>query len=251
MKPDSIFKILIVDDDAFNREGMRLYLERLGFSILEAGDETAAWNAIVANIPEVVVLDIVIPPDPDTRLNLNQSVGVRLARRIKQVYPSMGIVLFSAYEDRGSDVWEIIHDGGRGMVYKLKGCQPAALFMAIHEARAGRVLIDPEVLANPHSLSEELVKRLTVEERPWVEHVSARLGLLTAGEREIVNWVAAAHTTEGIAQNLGITAEAVENYIIAIYAKLGLSELAGQSTTLRQSTVLAKACLLNDLRTGG
>lgn len=68
------------------------------------------------------------------------SYGIGLARRIKAALPSLGIVLFSAYEDRGSDVREMVREGTRGLAYKLKGSQPTALLAAIQDVMAGRVV---------------------------------------------------------------------------------------------------------------
>jgi CheY-like chemotaxis protein len=55
--------LLLVDDDVFNREGLRLYLEREGFRLLEAGDEASAWALALGQPPDVAVVDISIPPD--------------------------------------------------------------------------------------------------------------------------------------------------------------------------------------------
>ena len=91
----------------------------------------------------------------------------------------LGVVLFSAYEDRGREVLEMVRQGVRGLAHKLKGCPPKALLEAINEVRLGRVLIDPEV-TNPHSLADEFRARLTAEERPWVEE---RTGAIRSNSR--------------------------------------------------------------------
>ena len=53
--------ILLVDDDAFNREGVRLYLAREGFAVLEAGDEETAWQIFQARAPQSVFRGVVRP----------------------------------------------------------------------------------------------------------------------------------------------------------------------------------------------
>lgn len=240
-------KILIIDDDIFNRDGLRLYLKHQGFEILEAGDAATAYQVATAQQPDVAIIDIVIPTAPRASLQMSRSTGIRLARQLKKAIPSLGIVFFSAHEDRGSEVWEMVQEGTRGLVYKLKGCRPGALLQAIHEAMAGHVLIDSEVLTNPRSLVDELLERLTADERPWVESAVACLDRLTPREQDIAHRLAASHTTQGIARSLGIAPKTVENHIGHIYSKLELSNLTGKDTSLRKVMILAKACMVNDL----
>lgn len=240
--------ILLVDDDVFNRDGVRLYLTREGFEVWEAGDEETAWQLAAARTPNAALVDISIPPDPRTPSRSAHSFGLHLAQRLKNAYPALGLVLFSAYEDRGREVLDMVRDGVRGLAYKLKGCQPNALLVAIQDTLAGRVVIDPEVRANPRDLAEELLQRLTPNERQWVENAVANFRQLTPREREIANRLAASHNTEGIAQALSVTPKTAENYIGHVYDKLRLNEMGREAPHLRKVVVLAKACMVNDLR---
>lgn len=240
--------LLLVDDDAFNREGIRLYLKGEGFDVMEAGDEESAWAAAETGGLDAAVVDISIPPDPRTPSRPSHSFGVTLARRIKAANPALGVVLFSAYEDRGSDVLEMVREGMRGIAYKLKGSQPGALLAAIHDVMAGRVVIDPEVHANRRGLADELLRRLTPDERKWVEIAVASFEQLTPREKEIALRLAASHNTEGIASALSVAPKTTENYITHVYDKLGLNEMAREAPHLRKVVVLAKACMINDLK---
>lgn len=240
--------MLIVDDDAFNRQGVRLYLETLDYLVLEAADETTAYEVAVRERPAVVVVDIVIPPRPNERAQIRRSAGIRLARRLKKLDPSIGIVLFSAYEDRGRQIWDMVRDGARGFVYILKGALPQALADAIEDARDGRVSIDSEVLFNPRPLADELLARLSDEERVWVEDVLAALPGLTEREWDIAQRLAAAHMPQSIADQLGISVRTVENHVGSIYHKVGLRDMGGASASMRKSLILAKACIIHDLR---
>lgn len=244
-------KILLVDDDAFNREGMRLYLKREGMEVVEAGDEAAAWEVVQAQSLDAAVIDISIPPDGGSPSKVSNSYGIRLANRIKQTFPAAGVVLFSAYGDRGSEILDMIREGTRGVAYKLKGNQPSALLAAIHEVIAGRVVIDPEVHANRQGLAEELIKRLTSDEGHWVEIAVANFGLLTPREKEIALRLAASHNTEGISQALSISSKTTENYITHIYDKLGLNNIAQEAPHMRKVVILSKACMINDLQKEG
>ncbi|MEW5871956.1 MAG: response regulator transcription factor [Chloroflexota bacterium] len=239
-------RLLLVDDNLFNRQGMCLYLQGQGFQVCEAGDEASAWGLCQQRL-DAAVIDISIPPDPDTPSRPEHSFGIHLARRLKEAHPTLGVVLFSAYEDRGAEVLDMVRDGVRGMAYKLKGCQPRALLQAIHEVLAGRVLIDPEVHANRPALADELLNRLTPDERSWVHYALQTFDQLTPREVEIAQRVAASHNTSGIARALSITPKSVENYIARIYDKLGLNEMA-PGADLRKVVLLAKVCMIHDLR---
>lgn len=240
--------LLVADDDAFNREGLRLYLSRHGFEVHEAGDEETAWQVARSKTPKAAIIDIAMPVRPGARLQSSDSAGIRLAKRLKEAFPALGLVLFSAYEDRGGEVLDMLRNGSRGLAYKLKGCSPAALLVAIEEVIAGRVLIDAEVHGNPHRLADELLRRLTADERCWVLGAVENLPQLTPREREIAYRVAASHNIGGIAKAAHVTAKTAENYIGHVYDKLGLNEMGRQAPYLRKAIVLAKACMVEDLR---
>ena len=236
--------VLLVDDNIFNREGLRLYLQREGFVVFEAGDEQSALGLAQRANVQAAVIDISIPPDARTPSRVQHNCGIHLAREIKLTQPALGIVLFSAYEDRGGEVLDMIRSGVRGLAYKLKGCAPVALLEALHEVLAGRVLIDPEV-TNPRSLAEELIARLTAEERPWVDGILQRFKQLSPREQEVAYRLAAAHTTEGIANDLNVAPRTVEHHIGHVYEKLGLREAPAP---LSRWVLLTKACMILDLR---
>jgi DNA-binding NarL/FixJ family response regulator len=242
----SPISVLLVDDNSFNREGLRLYLQREGFVVLEAGDEQSALELAERATVHAAVIDISIPPDAHTLPRVQHSFGIDLARQLKLTQPALGIILFSAYEDRGGDVLDLIRSGVRGLAYKLKGCAPTALLEALHEVLAGRVLIDPEV-TNPRSLAEEFMTRLTAEERPWVEGILARFDQLSPREQEVAYRLAAAHTTEGIANDLNVAPRTIEHHIGHVYEKLGLREAPAP---LHRIVLLTKACMIIDLWTG-
>src|SRR5207245_8726905 len=100
------------------------------------------------------------------------------------------------------------------------------------------------VHANQRGLFDELVKRLTADERPWVDFAVSRLGDLTPKEREIAHRLAASHNTEGIARAAGVTVKTVENYIGQLYDQLGFGEMGHEAPHLRKVVVLAKVCML-------
>lgn len=235
--------ILVVDDDAFNREGVRLFLEGFDFPVIEAGDAESAWEQVQTNQLQAVVLDIVLPQKKEEKVDFQVSVGVTLAGRIKRSYPSLGIVLFSAYEDRGSAVLDMICHGVRGLAYKLKGATPTTVLEAIYAVQTGQVVIDAEV-TNLSLLSQRFFDLLSPLERPWVKQTAEHLATLTDREQKIAYFLAASHTPSSIADQLNLSQKTIENHITNIYKKTGLDELDPQ---LRQIVILAKACMLRDL----
>lgn len=243
----STVDVLLVDDDVFNREGVHLFLAREGLQVFEAGDEQSAWEIANHEPIDAAIIDISIPPNALSPSRVQNSFGIRLTQRLKKLHPQLGVVLFSAYEDRGSDVLEMVRQGVRGLAYKLKGCPPKALLEAINDVRLGRVTIDPEV-TNPHSLADEFIARLTTDERPWVEGILAQFDQLSPRETEVAYRLAAAYTTDAIAAALDVAPRTIEHHIGHVHEKLGLRELPPQ---LRRIVLLTKACTIIDLRAGG
>jgi DNA-binding NarL/FixJ family response regulator len=247
MKTTAVPTILVVEDNVFNRQGVCWYLQQQGFRVLTAGDAQTAWETAVSHQPAAVIIDVVIPPTPDNPRQTEESVGAQLAARLKKQYPNTGVVLFSAYEDRGQELFALLLEGARGLAYKLKGCAPAELLQAVHDVLAGRVTIDAE--ATPVRLFVANFNQcLTPEERTWVEKAAARLPRLTPREREIAQRLAAAHTIRGVAEALNLEPKTVENNVGRIYHKLALKRMGKQAPHLRPIVVLAKACLLADLQ---
>jgi DNA-binding NarL/FixJ family response regulator len=248
--PLSLLTILLADDDVFHRRGVRLYLTRHGYQVVEAGDEATAWQAAQEHPPGAAIVDIALPATPHGLVSLERNLGFHLVARLKEWQPAMGVVLFSAYENHGREMLTLVNAGYRGLAYKLKGCSPGEVLKAIQDTLAGRVLIDPEVEFDQRSLSEALYERLSPEERPWVTRVVAQFDDLTPREREAALWLSAACTNDGIAQRAGISPKAAENLVSRVYQKLGLDEMARVPPGLRQAIVLTKACMLVDLREG-
>lgn len=240
-------KLLLVDDDPFNREAMCLFLRSRKLDVVEAADAKTAWEIATTQIFDVAVLDIVIPPGPLEPVKFEQSLGVELAIQIKGIYPTLGIVLFSAYEDRATAILTLIQDGMRGIAYKLKGCQPSALWQAIEAVQRGQVIIDPEV-TNHRNLLVAFLALLQPEERTRIELAAAQITALSPRELEVAEMVAAAYSNQAIAHKLVINLKSVENHLSKIYNKLGLHDGRDSTLPLRKAIILAKALMLHQLK---
>lgn len=245
--PAAKLKVLIVDDDTFNRQGVSLYLSTHDYDVLEAGDEETAVMLARAHRPAAAVVDIVIPPHPAARANIDRSVGIRLVRRLKEIDPQMGIVVFSAHEDRGAEVWELVREGLRGIAYLFKGVRAERLLEALRGTLAGQVILEGISPIGRPRLAEEILNQLSEEERPWVEAAVMLMSGLSEREWQVALQLAFSNNTAGIAGALGIAYKTVENHIARIYSKLGLSDVDSRAPHLRKSALLAKACMIYDL----
>lgn len=235
--------VLIVDDNAFNRQGLRDYLILHRFTVIEAGDQRTAWERIQQARPRVAVIDLVIPETPDVRVRPHETRGILLAQQIRSFTPDTAIVLFSAYEDRGPEVAALIEQGSGGLAYLLKGCPAESLLNAIDMTLQGRIVIDPEV-GQPSRLAQLFLARMDPLERSWVEEGLRRLEELSARERAIAEHVRNARNIKAIAHALNLAEQTIENSISRIYEKLGINCAARE---LRPLVLLVKILQLNDL----
>lgn len=232
--------VLVVEDNPFNRDGLVLFLQTQGYATLEAGDQQTAIELARAHRPPLAIVDIVLPRTPDSPADHRLSVGLEVVVTLKQLDPNIGIVIFSAHEDRGPDVWEMVQHGLRGIAYLLKGNRPERVIYGLEEAAAGRVLLEPDVTRTSNQLYAEMYAQLSDDERPLVERAAALIPSLTPRELEVAWRVAASHTNQSIAESLDLAPKTIETYIANIYRKLLLNDVEA----MRKSTLLAKAIML-------
>ncbi len=199
-------RVLLADDHAVMRQGLRALLERHGFAVVaEAADGPAAIAAARALRPDVAVLDVAMP-------GLS---GVEAAREIAAAAPATRVILLTALA--GTDfVSPALRAGVRGFVMKLQGIEE--LVRAIREVVAGGMYVSPgfsrAVLAAVHA-------------HGGAPGPSARSATLSAREREVVRLVAEGHSTKQIAARLGISAKTVEFHRGRAMRKLDLHDTAG------------------------
>lgn len=243
--------VLVVDDNSFNREGVVMFLRNHGLETFEAADEASAFRIAQAYKPRAAVVDIVIPASPSRRAQSAESLGLNLVRGLKKIDPAMGIVVFSAYEDRGAEIWSMVREGMRGVAYLLKGTRPEHLYDALLASQAGKVVLEEDVLSNPAQMAREMGALLSAEERFWVERAVSLIPTLSPREWEVAKRIAASHNNLGIAEALGLAQRTVENYVTTVYSRLQLSEVDRLAPALRKSVLLAKACMIYELLEAG
>jgi two-component system, NarL family, response regulator LiaR len=192
--------ILVVDDHAVVREGLRTFLGlQEGFEIVgEAADGEEALERAEQLDPDVILMDLVMP----------KRDGLSAMQMLKERAPrSRVIVLTSFLED--DRLLPALEAGAAG--YLLKDSQPAELARAVRAANAGEAIIDPTVAAR-------LIYALS--ERP----PASALDELTARERDVLALIAQGRSNKRIALELGISEKTVKTHVGHVLAKLDVTD---------------------------
>jgi DNA-binding NarL/FixJ family response regulator len=134
--------------------------------------------------------------------------GLRAAERIRRERPEVGVLVLSQYVEE-QYAMELIGEDPRGVGYLLKDrvADVATIGDAVRRVAAGGSALDPEVVARM------LGRRRTGDV----------LGELTPRERDVLARMAEGRSNLGIADELGVTAAAVEKHVTGIFSKLGLA----------------------------
>ncbi len=196
-------RILIADDHAVLREGMRNLLEReKDFEVVaEArnGEEAVTLGSELK--PDVVILDIVMP-----KLN-----GVEAAKAIKQASPTTSIFVLTAYSDIRY-ILGLLEAGASG--YLLKSARSSEIIGAIRAVRSGESVLDPVV-------TRKLLQRVVGTDGVSAEGESR--GLLTTREIEILRLAAKGMSNKDIANVLFVSLRTVKAHLTNIFNKMGCS----------------------------
>jgi two-component system, NarL family, response regulator NreC len=195
-----VIRVLIVDDHAVVRTGLRLLLEREEDiePIGEAGDAIAAVQMAKRLSPDVVLMDVVMPG----------TTGVDAAAEIRHVVPAARILMLSMQDDP-SYVRQAFTNGAIG--YVLKEAADAELVNAIRRVAGGDRYVHP-------SLGAKLVGDSGAG-KPDDDPLSDR-------EREVLSLLALGHTNQEIADRLVVSVRTVEAHRAHILTKLRLSTRA-------------------------
>ncbi|HLF57790.1 MAG TPA: response regulator transcription factor [Thermoanaerobaculia bacterium] len=189
-------RVLLADDHAIVREGLRELLEEEpGLAVVaEAGDVAATVERAIAVRPDVALVDILMP----------DGSGIEALRRIRARAPEVRVVLLTSVEDE-SAIREAVAAGAAG--YLLKDLSRAELVRAVRDAAAGRLVLHPEaqrILARP------------AEPSP--------LHALTPRERSVLELLAQGRSNRQIAIRLDLTEGTVKGYVSTIFDKLHVQD---------------------------
>jgi two-component system response regulator NreC len=194
-------RVLLADDHAILRDGLRAVLKDEGFDIVgEASDGREAIKLTQELQPEVAVLDIAMPV-------LN---GIDASREILKTSPKTKIILLTMHtEDRY--VLAALRSGITGYVLKSKAA--SCLVQAIHAVRQGEIYLSPGV-------SRVVVDAFLAKDDTHVELLSSR-------EREVLQLIAEGKNVKEIGGILGISTKTAESHRGRIMQRLNIHDLAG------------------------
>jgi DNA-binding NarL/FixJ family response regulator len=192
-------RVVIAEDSVLLREGLSRLLGEAGHDVVAvAGEAEEFLRAVAEHEPDVVVIDVRMPPTFTDE-------GLRAALVVRSRWPKVGVLVLSQWvEERYAT--ELLSDRPHGIGYLLKDrvADLTEFLDALDRVAAGGSALDPEVVA-------QLLAR---SRHP--------LAPLTAREREVLGLMAEGRSNAAIAAALFVGDGAVEKHINSIFAKLGL-----------------------------
>lgn len=199
-----MIKIAITDDHTVIIEGIQSML-KMESSIQIIGEYATAVATQIGfqnNLPDVHLLDI----------NLGDTNGIQLCKKLTTLYPSLKIIALTNYEET-SFIRQMIKNGAKG--YLLKNTNRKGLIEAIHTVFEGGIFL-------PKNLQEQLLN-----ESLGQNHSISFIPKISRREKEVLRLVVAEHTTEEIAKKLFVTKKTVEAHRSNLIQKLGVRNVAG------------------------
>ena len=191
-----MIRVLVADDHAVVREGLRTFLElQDGIEVVgEAADGAGAVAAAERLRPDVVLMDLVMPVLD----------GVGAMRELRARAPGARVIVLTSFAE-DERLLPAIRAGAAG--YLLKNSDPQEIARAIRVAHAGQTLLDP-------SVAGRVVAALNEPAGPE----------LTPREREVLDLIARGLSNKRIALELGLSEKTVKTHVGHVLAKLGVTD---------------------------
>jgi len=204
-------RVLIVDDHAMVRQGLRTFLELQDTSSLpiEVAGEAANGNDAVelARItqPDIVLLDLVMP----------EMDGIQATPQIIACSPRSHVIILTSFGEEDK-VLPAIRAGAQG--YLLKDIPPKELVHAVREAYLGKVQLHPEI-------ARKLMSAVAANAEPPTSYADSRSkDSLTEREQEVLDLIADGLNNREIGERLFISDKTVKTHVSNILGKLGLAD---------------------------
>ena len=195
-------RLVLAEDDVLLREGLASLLGRSGFQVVgQAGDAAGLLELVAELAPELVVVDIRMPPT-------HTAEGLDAARQIRTEHPEIGILVLSAHVEV-EHAMELLASGrGIGYLLKTRVTDVEEFIDTLGRIARGGSVVDPALVA-------ELVAARRRDDP---------LAALSAREREVLALMAEGRSNAGIAKRLWVTEGTVEKHVRSILTKLTLPE---------------------------
>ena len=194
-------RVVVAEDLYLLRDGLVRLLEAHGLEIADAvGDAPSLVRALLAERPDVAVVDVRLPPT-------FTDDGLRAAIEARRAVPGLPVLVLSQYVEQ-LYARELLADkaGGVGYLLKDRVFNDDQFVDAVRSVAAGGTVMDPEVVT-------KLLGRQARQET---------LGRLSGREREVLELMAEGRSNSAIAQRLFVSEKAVSKHSTSIFAKLDL-----------------------------
>lgn len=200
-----VIKVLLVDDDALIREGLRMIIDQAGDLevVATAGNGEEALRVAAEHRPDVILMDVRMPVLD----------GIEATRRITSAEGAPRVIILTTFE-LDEYVFEALRAGASGFL--LKRTEPEELVGAIRVVAGGEALLSP-------SITRRLIEEFT--RRPQTGS-GERLAMLTDREREVLVLIARGLSNQELAEQLFIADNTVKTHVKRILTKLGARDRA-------------------------
>ncbi len=197
-------RVLIADDHALVRAGIRALVERIDGVVVvgEAGKGSEALELVRQLSPDLILLDITMP----------DGNGFEVLDHVTKLYPEIRVIVLTVHE-AGEYAFRAVREGAAG--YLPKSAASIELEQAIQTVIRGERYISPETAQNTIF---EVGNRATKKDL---------LATLSPRQREVLRLIAEGKTTKQIAQVLKISVKTVETHRAQLMERLGIHDVAG------------------------
>ncbi len=189
-------RVLLADDHAIVRAGIRQFLEHAGDIqvVAEADDGEMAEQLIQQHQPDVAVLDIQMP----------KASGIEVTRWLRANQYKVGVLILTAFND-DPYIMAVLQAGANG--YILKTASPKELIQAVRDVHEGKSALDA-------SITQKLMKQI------YHQKETLAVEALTDREMDVLSLVAKGYTNKAIGMQLKISDRTVQGHLAHIFGKL-------------------------------
>ena len=207
--PDKKIRVLLVDDHAVVRQGLRMFIEmQPDMEVVGEGENGIDAVELAARLkPDVILLDLIMP----------HMDGVQATQRILNVNPQARVLILTSFGE-DDKLFPAIRAGAQG--YLLKDIQPRDLVQAVRESYQGKAQLHPDI-------TRRLMKAVSGESPVQVVAQAGspdELQGLTEREREVLELIATGLNNREIAEKMVISEKTVKTHVSNLLDKLDLED---------------------------